>query len=98
MAAETIKNHEIKSRGKGELTQAYKSYADYAFPDKEIRHPRCENTADYVLFTPTNDECKPPHWKYVLRKFTACTSIAITVFERDSSNQAPMITFNTYMT
>ena len=45
MEAETIKNHERESieftwNRKGELTQAYKSYADYAFPDKQTRHPR----------------------------------------------------------
>ena len=27
-------------RGKYELTQAYKSYANYAFPNDEFRHPR----------------------------------------------------------
>ena len=32
-------------RGKDELTQAYKSYADYAFSKKETRHPRCENAS-----------------------------------------------------
>ena len=31
-----------RGRGKYELTQAYKSYAAYAFPEKETRHPRCE--------------------------------------------------------
>ena len=85
-------------RGKDDLTQAYKSYADYAFPDKEIRHPRCENTADYVLCTPTNDEYKLPNWKCVLRKRTFCSSIAFPGVEMDSSNRAPMIMFNTYMT
>ena len=47
------------SRGskKYELTQAYKSYADYAFPNDETRHPRYENAADYVPCSPTNDEC-----------------------------------------
>ena len=47
------------SRGigkKGQLTQGYKSYADYVFPNNENRHPRCENAADSVLCTPTNDE------------------------------------------
>ena len=43
------------------LTQAYKSYADYAFTEKQTRHPRCKNAADYVLCTPTNDECKFPN-------------------------------------
>ena len=54
MEAETIKNHEIESREftwkrKSELTQSYKSYADYAFPEKKNHHPRCENTADSVF-------------------------------------------------
>ena len=58
-----MKNKAGNSRGrkKGELTQAYKSYADHAFPKKETRHPRCENAADSVLCTPTNDECKSPN-------------------------------------
>ena len=30
----------LRGRKKGELTQSYKSYADYAFPKKETRHPR----------------------------------------------------------
>ena len=38
-----------RERGKGELTQAYKSYADYEFPNDETRHPRCENALDSVL-------------------------------------------------
>ena len=33
-----------------------------------------------------------------MRKFTACTSIALPEVERDSSNRAPMIMFNRYMT
>ena len=51
------------SRGskKDELTQDYKSYADYAFPNNETHHPRWKNTADYVLCTPTNDECQLPN-------------------------------------
>ena len=64
-----------RGRGKDELTQAYKSYADYAFPEKQNRHPRCENAADSVLCTPTNDECKFPNWKCVLRKCTVCCAI-----------------------
>ena len=45
MEAEKIKNMKEKAensrgRGKYELTQAYKSYADYAFPEKQTRHPR----------------------------------------------------------
>ena len=49
-------------RGKDELTQAYKSYADYAFPDKQTRHPCCKNAEDSVLCTPTNHECILPNW------------------------------------
>ena len=29
-----------RGRGKDELTQDYKSYADYEFTEKETRHPR----------------------------------------------------------
>ena len=36
----------------------YKSHAEYAFPEKQTRHPRFENAADSVLCTPNNDECK----------------------------------------
>ena len=52
-----MKDKADNSRGKkkDELTQAYKSYADYAFPNNETCHPRCENAADYVPCTPTND-------------------------------------------
>ena len=66
-----------RGRVKDELTQAYKSYADYAFPEKQTRHPHCENAADSVLCTPTNDECKYPNWKCVLHKCTVCRVIAI---------------------
>ena len=38
-----------RRRGKYELTQAYKSYADYAFPNNETCHPRYKNSADSVL-------------------------------------------------
>ena len=86
-----------RGRGKYELTQAYKSYADYALPKKGTRHPRCENAADYVLYTPTNDEYKFPNWKCVLWKGTVCCSVALPGVEMDSSNRAPMIMFNTYM-
>ena len=34
------KAENLRGRVKDELTQAYKSYADYAFPKKETRHPR----------------------------------------------------------
>ena len=44
-----------RGRRKDELTQAYKSYADHAFPNDETRHPRCKNAADLVLCTPTNN-------------------------------------------
>ena len=45
MTSETIKITKDKAdnsigRKKYESTQAYKSYADYAFPDDETRHPR----------------------------------------------------------
>ena len=33
-----------------------------------------------------------------MRNCTACTSIALPLFEINSSNQAPMIILNTYMT
>ena len=85
-------------KGKYELTQAYKSYADYAFPEKQTRHTRCENAADSVLCTPTNDECKLPNWKCVLYKFTVCRAIALPGVEMDTSIRAQMIMFNTYMT
>ena len=48
--------------------------------------------------TPTNDECKLPNWKFVLRKCTVCHAIALPGFEMDTSNREPMIMFNTYMT
>ena len=40
-----MKDKADNSRGrvKDELNQAYKSYAHYAFPEKETHHPRCEN-------------------------------------------------------
>ena len=72
-------------RGKDELTQAYKSYNDYEFPEKQTRHPRCENAADSVLCTPTNDECKFPNWKCVLRKCTVCHAISLPEVEMDTS-------------
>ena len=49
------KSDHSRGRKKEELTQAYKSYADYAFPNNETCHPRCKNSAGSVLFTPTND-------------------------------------------
>ena len=71
-----------RRRGKYELTQAYKSYADYAFPNDETRHPCCENVEYSVLCSPTNDECQFPNCKCVLHKCTTCTSIALPGVER----------------
>ena len=84
--------------GKDELTQASKSYAEYAFTKRENRHPRCENAADSVLCTPNNDECKFTNWKCVLRKCTVYRTISLPAVEMDTSIRAPMIMFNTYMT
>ena len=80
-----MKDKAYNSRGKKKygLTQYYKSYADHAFPNYETRHPRFENAADFVLFTPTNDECQLPYCKFVLRKCTACNYIALPGVERD---------------
>ena len=88
MATEKLKIMKDKAensrgRGKDELTQAYKSYANYEFPEKQTRRPHFEDAADYVLCTPTNDECKFPNWKCVLRKCTVCSSIALPGFEMD---------------
>ena len=83
---------------KDKLNQTYKSYADYAFTNNETCHPRCKNGADSFLCSTTNDECKSPNWKCVIRKCTACNSIDIPGVERDSSNRSPMIMFSTYMT
>ena len=60
------KAENLRGRGKDELTQAYKSYVEYTFPEKQTLHPRCSNVADCVLCTPTNDECKFPNWKCVV--------------------------------
>ena len=49
-----MKDKAENSRGrvKDELTQAYKSYADCAFPEKQNCHPHCKNAADSVqLYT-----------------------------------------------
>ena len=93
----TIKDKADNSSGrkKYELTQYYKSYADYVFPNNETRHPRCENVAYYILCQPTNDEFQFPNWKCVLRKCNACTSIDLPGVERGPLNQASIITFNT---
>ena len=94
-----MKDKSDNSRGRRkEWTKAYKSYADYAFPNNETRHPYCENAVDSVPCTLTNDECQLPNWEYVLRKCNACTSIALRGVEIYPSNRAPMITFYTYMT
>ena len=85
-------------KGKYGLSQAYKSYSDYAFPNDETRHPYLENALDSVLCTPTNDECQFTNQKYVLRKCTACNYIALPGVEIDSLNQSPINMFNTYMT
>ena len=45
-----------RGRKKDEVNQAYKSYAEYAFPNYETFHPCCNNAADSVLCTLTNDE------------------------------------------
>ena len=95
-----MKDKAYNSRGKKKygLTQYYKSYADHAFPNYETCHPRCKNSADSVLCTPTNDEYQLPNWKCVLRKCTDCTSISLRGVEIYSSTQAQMIKFNTYIT
>ena len=87
----------LRGKEKDELTQAYKSYSDHVFPNNETRHARCENSSDYVLCTPTNDECQLPNWKCVLRKCTACTYIALPGVEINSLNQEPMIVLKIYM-
>ena len=90
MAAKKLKKIKDKadhSRGKekDELNQVYKSYSDYFFPNDETRPPRCENAADSVIFTPTNDECQFSNWKCVLQKFIACTFISPSGVEIYSS-------------
>ena len=74
-----MKNKADNSSGreKDELNQAYKSYADCAFPNNQTFHPCCKNVAYYVLCTPTNDEFQFPNCKCVLRKCTDCTYIAL---------------------
>ena len=95
-----MKNKAENSRGRGkdELTEAYKLYADYAFPEKQTRHPRCKNAADSVLCKPMNDEYKFPNWKCVLRKCIFCRAISLLGVEMDTSIRAPIIMFNMYMT
>ena len=87
MAAETIKIMKDKAdnwhgRRRYELAQSYKSYTDYNFTNDETCHLRYGNAEDYVLCTPTNDECQFLNRKFVLRKCNACTSIAIPGVER----------------
>ena len=69
-----------RGRKKDELTQAYKSYAGYAFHNDETCFTRCENAANYVLCTPNNDEFQLTNWKYVLQKCTTFTCISIPGF------------------
>ena len=57
-----------------------------------------KNAVDYVICSPTNDDCQFPNWKCVLWNFTACTYIDIPWFEKYSSKRAPTIMSNTYMT
>ena len=103
MTEETIiimkdKADNLRVTRKDELTHYYKSFADYAFSKDETCQSICEHEADSVLCTPTNDEFKFTNWKCELWKCNACTSIALPVVEIDSSNRAPIIVFNTYMT
>ena len=84
MVTETIKDNS-RGKKKDEFTEAYKSYADYTFPKNETRHPHCGNAADSVLCKLNNYECQFPNYKFVLRKCTACTYIALPVVEIDSS-------------
>ena len=56
----------------------------HAFKEKQTCHPHCENAADSVLCTPTNDECKCLNWKCVLRKCTVCRAIALPEVEMDT--------------
>ena len=56
----TTKDRADNSCGKKkyELNQAYKSYADFAFPSNETCHPRCKNEVDSIIWPPTNDKCQ----------------------------------------
>ena len=38
-----------RGREKYESNQAYKSYADYEFPNNDTRHPRCKYASDMAL-------------------------------------------------
>ena len=48
------KAYNSRGRKKDEITQALKTYADYAFPKDETHCPRCKNAADSVLCSRTN--------------------------------------------
>ena len=37
-----------RGREKDYLTQAYKSYAEYVFPNDETCHPRCKNAKEFL--------------------------------------------------
>ena len=49
------KSDNSPGRKKDELTQAYRSYDDCAFPNDETCHLRCKNAANYIICSPTND-------------------------------------------
>ena len=87
-----------RTRRKDILMNEYKEYAEYAFPNDEPRHPRCENAADSVVCPPTSIGHMLPNWKCVLRQCNVCTSIFLPDVELDTSDKAPRISFNTYMT
>ena len=103
MAAETIKNHERESR---EFMWKRKIWINSSLQiiwwlciSRETNSSSTlKNAVDSVLCTPTNDECKFPNWKCVLRKCTICHDIALPGVKIDTSIRAPMIMFNTYMT
>ena len=54
------------------------------FQRKKPRHPRCKNAANSVPCTLTNDECKLPNWKCILRKCTVYRAIALPAVEMDT--------------
>ena len=66
-----------RGRKKGELTQAYKSYADYAFTEKQTRHTRCKMHQIMFFVHQIMMNVDTPNWKFVLRKCTVCSSIAL---------------------
>ena len=83
-----MKDKAYNSRGRiqDEITQALNSYSDYAFPNDETHCPHCKNASSSVLCTPTHDECQSPNWKFLLQKFTASTSVALSGVGRYSSS------------